>query len=81
MSGIFLKNVFDRITALMSKAIVYNFSADQNQRDISDRIGTLNDQIIKYDSDLSWGNIEKSESTEADFLKEFEEIEAIIVTF
>jgi hypothetical protein len=65
----------------MNKAIVWTFSSDNDQRKVSDRIGDLNNRIIKYDSDLSWNSIERSESTEAEFLREIEEIEATIANF
>ena len=77
MSGIFLNSIFDRMSKLMSSAVNLVFSPNNHHRNVSDLIDDLNIRIIAYDSELGWGNIERSILTEKTFLKEIEELEKI----
>jgi len=81
VSGQFLNSVFDRMTILMNKAIVWTFSSDNDQLEISDRIDDLNKRIVIYDIDFGRDTTKRSETTEAEFLKEIEELEATVANF
>jgi len=80
VSGQFLNSVFDRMNKLLLQAIEWTTVVDDH-REVQDLIQDLNLRIVKYDSDLSWHYIERSESVEAGFITEIKEIEAMIANF